>query len=227
MNNPTGSDNVQSSRYILYGGKPTRAMITQMVLAEGEIDYELRELDIYRDEHRSPEFLAINPAGWIPVLITPEGERLYETPGINLYLIETHHLDQLAPLPGDPQRGAFFNGLFYITGEIEPALKRLWYAHRYANGESDAEIVQKRAMDYIHECLNIIERHLANTGPYYLGERYSLVDLMTVYWSSSLGEPLSEQTYPCLCKLNMLVRTRPAITDLFEVHRQWELEDEH
>ena len=49
--------------YILYGGDFTRAPLVQWVLEEGKIDYELRKIDILNGEHRSAEFLAINPAG--------------------------------------------------------------------------------------------------------------------------------------------------------------------
>ena len=38
--------------YILYGGKFTRAQMVQMVLAEGGIEYELREIDILSHEER-------------------------------------------------------------------------------------------------------------------------------------------------------------------------------
>ena len=56
--------------YILYGSEFTRALLVQWMLEEGGIEYELRKVDIFKDEHRTPEFLAINPAGYVPVLIT-------------------------------------------------------------------------------------------------------------------------------------------------------------
>lgn len=62
--------------YILYGGPFTRALIVEMVMAEGNIPYELREVDIVKQAHQSPEFLAINPAGYVPAVITPQGETL-------------------------------------------------------------------------------------------------------------------------------------------------------
>ena len=105
--------------YILYGGHFTRALITEMVMAEGGIPYELRNVDIVAQEHRRPEYLAINPAGWVPALVTPEGATLYETPAINLYLAERHGLTHLAPAPGDPDRGIFLSGLFSVTGDLE------------------------------------------------------------------------------------------------------------
>ena len=49
--------------YILYGGRFTRALMVEMVMAEGDINYELREIDIVQKQHQSPEFLAINPSG--------------------------------------------------------------------------------------------------------------------------------------------------------------------
>jgi glutathione S-transferase len=78
--------------YILYGGPYTRAFIVEMVMAEGAIAHEVRVVDIVDQEHRSPDYLAINPAGRVPTLITPEGVALYETPAINLYLTERHGL---------------------------------------------------------------------------------------------------------------------------------------
>ncbi len=48
---------------MLYGGGVSRAVGPQMVLEEAGLAYELREVDIAADEHRSAEFLAINPAG--------------------------------------------------------------------------------------------------------------------------------------------------------------------
>ena len=83
--------------YIVYGGRFTRTICVQMVLEEGGIPYELRELDILRDEHRSAQFLAINPAGYIPAMITPEGQALHETAAIMLYLADRHGLRDLAP----------------------------------------------------------------------------------------------------------------------------------
>ena len=57
--------------YVVYGGQYTRTGLVLMVLDEGGIPYELRELDMLNGEHRSPEFLAINPAGYVPAMCTP------------------------------------------------------------------------------------------------------------------------------------------------------------
>lgn len=76
--------------YVLYGGDFTRATLVQWVLEEGKIEYELRKIDILKGEHRSAEFLAINPAGLVPVLITPDGDALHEAAALMLYLADRH-----------------------------------------------------------------------------------------------------------------------------------------
>ena len=89
------------SKYVLYGGKLTRALITEMVMLEAGLEYELREIDIINQQHRSDEYTRINPAALVPSLVTPDGEVLYETPAINLYLAEHHGIEHLAPLVRD------------------------------------------------------------------------------------------------------------------------------
>ncbi|MDH3377408.1 MAG: hypothetical protein OEQ39_10670 [Gammaproteobacteria bacterium] len=58
----------------MYAGRFNRAITVEMVMAEGGIDYERREVDIIKKEHRLPEFLAISPPGFVRVMITPSGE---------------------------------------------------------------------------------------------------------------------------------------------------------
>ena len=117
-----------AQKHILYGGWFTRSNLVEQVLAECDVDYELIEIDTAKGEQRSAEFLKINPAGWVPVLVTPGGTALYETPAINLYLSEKYAPGVLAPLHDDDDRGLFLAGLFYITGMLEPALKRYWFS---------------------------------------------------------------------------------------------------
>jgi|TARA_B100001971_G_C17937853_1_gene406091 glutathione S-transferase len=55
--------NGRRNMYILYGGCFTRTLMVEMVMVEGDISYELLAVDILKNEHRTPEFLSINPAG--------------------------------------------------------------------------------------------------------------------------------------------------------------------
>lgn len=170
-----------NSGYVLYGGGPTRSMMTEMVFAEGSIAYELREIDIFRSEHRTSEYLAINRFGWIPALVTPEGETISETPAINLWLCERHGLD-LVPPPGDAMRGAFLTVFHNIIGEIEPTLKRIFFAHRYTLSKDQFEAARDHARKMLLDRIEPLEGRLAAFGPYFFGADFSLADLTFLYW---------------------------------------------
>jgi glutathione S-transferase len=207
--------------YILYGGPFTRAFIVEMVMAEGDIAYELRVVDIVKQEHRSPEYLAVNPAGWVPALITPDGTTLYETPAINLYLAERHGLTQIAPRADEPERGLFLSGLFYLTDELEPILKRYFYPHRYVLRPEDAPAMRRHSFDSALERLGVIDRRLRADGPYHLGERFSLVDLTLTYWAACL-EPADEfESYLAIQRCVKLVMDRPKLRAKFAEIKAW------
>lgn len=73
---------------------PRRA---RMFIAEKGLEIETRQVDLRNDGHRSPEFLALNQHGTVPVLTTDEGLYLTENIAIAGYL-EAMHLEP--PLMG-------------------------------------------------------------------------------------------------------------------------------
>ena len=205
--------------YIVYGGRFTRTVCVQMVLEEGVLPYRIREVDILRGEHRSPEFLSINPAGYIPAMITPEGQVLHETAAIMLYLADHHGLHELAPRIDDPGRGVFLSKLFFLTNDVQPAMKRIYFAHRYSTDESDAPRIKERAAQMAKDRWKVVNGHLAANGPYHLGERFSLVDLYMVMWAA-LFEPREQlfADFPAIKVCYDLVAARPKIAPLVKQH---------
>jgi len=202
--------------YILYGGRFTRSIMVEMVMAEGDIEYERREVDIIKQEHRSPEFLAISPTGFVPVMITSSGETLYETPAINLYLAEQHGLTHLAPRSDEPERGRFLSGIFNLTDELEPAMKRYFYPHRYVLRSEDVTVMKQRSLDLVLDELSVIDRRLRADGPYFLGQRFSLVDLIISYWCSYIETVGGLAPYPALRRCTQLVADRPKLRAKFD-----------
>ncbi|MDX1425604.1 MAG: glutathione S-transferase family protein [Kiloniellales bacterium] len=202
--------------YVLYGGPFTRALMVEMVMAEGEIAYELRTVNILEDAHHAPAYLAINPAGWVPALVTPEGETLTETPAINLYLAERHRLSHLAPRIDEPERGRFLSGLFFLTNDLEPWLKRAFYPRRFALREDDAAAVEQHAIAGVLDRFQVIDRRLDDRGPYHLGERFSLVDLTMAYWAVCLEPSGGLAPYAAVRRCMALVMDRPKLRAKFD-----------
>ena len=204
--------------YILYGGGLTRTVGPQMVLHEGDLAYELREIDIMCDEHRRPEFLAINPAGYVPALITPEGQVLHEAAAIMLYLADRHGLDDLAPATDAPERGLFYSKLFFLTNDVQPAMKRYYFPHRHSTDDADTPRIKARALDTATERWAVVDDHLAAHGPYHLGARFSLVDLYMAMWAAFGFEPPETllPQFPAVWRCYDLVAARPKIAALLK-----------
>ena len=197
--------------YILYGGNATRALGPQMVLEEGGLPYELRDVDIRAGEHRRQAFLEVNPAGYVPALATPQGDVLHEAAAIMLYLADRHCLTDLAPAIDDPRRGVFLGKLFYFTNDVQPSLKRAYYPRRYALRDADVDAVGAQSEAMALERWRVLEDWLAGNGPYHLGERFSLLDLHMSMWAAygfrQPGDLLDD--LPASRRLFDLVRARP------------------
>lgn len=202
--------------YILYGGDFTRSTLVQWVLEEGRIEYEFRKIDIVKGEHRSAEFLAINPAGLVPVLITPDGEALTEVAALMLYLADRHQLTELAPPSTDPDWGLFLSTVFYVAADIQSEMKRFHFPHRFSLRKEDNAGIQDLAKSLVLNRLDVMNTRLARRGPYVLGSRFSLADFYLCFWIAYLDrEDVCKQS-PSIAKLYGLVRSRPGATRFLE-----------
>ena len=204
--------------YILYGGRYTVGRASQMVLEELGLDYELREVDILEGEQRSPEYLAINPAGWVPSLITPDGRILHESPAIMLYLADRHGRPDLAPEFDDPLRGLLYAKLFYLANDMHPAMKRYYYPHRVSTDEADAPRIKAQALIAARDRWRVLDDHLAANGPYLLGDRFCVADIYMCYFAASGFEPRASllDEFPSVRACFDLVAARPSIASLLE-----------
>lgn len=167
--------------YILWGGGPSRSLLVELVLAEVGAPYELRDLDLYGGPHSMADFQAANPYGWIPMLETPDGQRLAETPAITTWLAEAHG-SPLVVSPGQPGRAAYLSAFHYVIGEIEPIMKRIFFAHRFALRQEDTEAAGALAWSDLMARLAVQEKLLAQGGPWLAGAARTLADLHFGYW---------------------------------------------
>jgi glutathione S-transferase len=80
----------------LYYNPKSRAVIAKWMLDECDAKYEIVPIEFEKGEHKTPEFLKINPAGKLPALIDGES-KIFETAAICLYLGDKFAEANLAP----------------------------------------------------------------------------------------------------------------------------------
>src|SRR4051794_3745039 len=104
----------------LYYVPRTRAVRARWMLEELGVPHELHRVDLANGEHRSPEYLArVHPLGHVPVLVDGE-TAIFESAAIIAYLADRFPEKQLAPAPGSPERGPYYQWMFYAVTELEP-----------------------------------------------------------------------------------------------------------
>ena len=221
-----------SGWYVLYGGGVTRTAGPQMVLEEIGLDYDVVPIDPLRGEHRTPEFLALNPAGYVPALKTPEGDVLHETAGIMLYLAERHGRKDLAPLAGDPDRGRFLTQLFYQTNDIQPLMKQYFYAERYSTEPDDTPRIKSAVKAAVLERWAVLDGYLAQNGPWILGNRFSLADLHLALFAAygfTTANEISDEFSAVRCvyeAVSKRPRSGPVVLTVRSTMNKWFVEAE-
>jgi glutathione S-transferase len=103
----------------LYHHPYTRASNVVWMLEEVGVAYELRFVDISADAQKTPEMLALNPMGKLPIL-SDDGQVVTESAAIGLYLADRYALGRLAPKPDDPTRGTYLRWSLFSPSVIEP-----------------------------------------------------------------------------------------------------------
>jgi glutathione S-transferase len=81
----------------LYYAPGTCALASHIALAEAGAPYTTVKLDFKNNQQNSPEYLAINPKGRVPSLVTDQGI-LTETPAMLAYIAQSFPQAKLAPL---------------------------------------------------------------------------------------------------------------------------------
>ncbi len=149
------------------------------LLEEMGLPYRLRDVDLLKGVDNDPEFLAINPGGFIPAL--QDGETvIVESIAILEYLLARHGPSPLAPAPADPAFPAYQQ--FLHLGEAGLAVGAFFVigARRFGP-ESDRNSFSARQAEHVFESrLRLVTRRLAE-APYMAGETFTAADISVAY----------------------------------------------
>jgi glutathione S-transferase len=170
----------------LYYSPSACSLSPHIALREAGAAFDLVKVDLASKKTETGEdYLAINPKGQVPALVTDDGEVITEGPVILQYLAETFPAAGLAPAEGRERR-RFLEWLNFATSEMHKGLGGLFNRQL----PEEAKPVLKAA---VARKLGYLDQHLGK-NQHALGERFSAVDgyLFTVLrWTKPLGVDLS------------------------------------
>jgi len=149
------------------------SLASLIALEEAGADYELVTISTRDGDQRKPEYLAVNPKGRVPALVTEHGV-LTETPAILSYIPETHPRANL--LPEDPWARARAHAFMsYLCSTVHVAHAHKHRGYRWAKEESSFRDMTAKVAENEIECFRLIEGEML-AGPWVMGAQYTVCD---------------------------------------------------
>jgi glutathione S-transferase len=194
----------------LYYATGTCALASHIALEEAGAEYSTVKINFATSEQRSPEYLAINPKGRVPSLVTDRGI-LTETPAMLAYIAQSFPKAKLAPLE-DPFRFAevqAFNS--YLCSTVHIAHAHRMRGHRWVDDPAAIEAMKRKVPETVAACFELIESKMLQ-GPWVMGDSYTICDpyLFTLaQWME--GDSVDPARFPKVKAHRDCMAERPAV----------------
>jgi GST-like protein len=158
----------------LYAAGTSNGMRARIALEECGLPYTLHPIDLAKGENRTPQFLAMNPNGQIPVIVDRDGPggkplTLSQSTAILLYAAEKSGKF----LPKDPAgRAAMWQALMSASTDVTP----VFGAYFGAKNKDAASPITQMFKDRVRALFQVWDGVLAKRR-YCAGEEISVADL--------------------------------------------------
>jgi len=166
------------------------SMAPHIALHEVGAGFTPRLVSLKRRENQAPDFLALNPEGKVPLLLTPEG-RLTEVAAILFWLARHHPAAGL--LPDDAMGQAqVISWMSFLAATVHPA--------------------RRQGLGHARAIWTLAEARLGD-APYAMGAACSIADiqLFRLFWRFQGGTALGSQEFPRLTAHHDRMMRRPAV----------------
>ncbi|HHH29135.1 MAG TPA: glutathione S-transferase [Polyangiaceae bacterium] len=196
----------------LYTAATPNGHKVSIALEELGVEYEVRRIDLRKDEQKEDWFTAINPNGRIPAIVDhdPDGDdnelAVFESGAILVYLAEkTGDL-----MPRDLRgRSETMQWLMFQMGGIGPMMGQANVFSRYA-----PEKIPYAIERYQRECrrlFEVLERRL-HGRQWLAGDQYSIADIANYAWvRTHRWSGVDVEGLPALKAWRHRIRSRPAV----------------
>lgn len=199
--------------YYIIASPPARAVIH--TLNALNVPYELVELNLLKGEHRTEEFLKLNPQHTVPTLVDEDGFAIWESHAINAYLVNKYGKnDKLYPKEAKAraivdQRLHFDNGTLFTS--LRGAARRIFFKKEITKMTDEIITTFEEGYDFL-------ETFLAGKQ-YAAGNDVTIADfsIITTLNNSSVLVPIKSEKYPLVTEyMKRLEANVPGLKQLEE-----------
>ena len=160
---------------LLLGCKGCGNAIVEGAFGVAGIAFDYEEVDYSDDSPSRPRLLQFNPLGQVPALVLPDGTVMTES------LAMLHYIDDMAPkaglIPprGDPLRPTFYRWAVFIVAAVYPTYTYGDDTKKWVADEAGSKLLRESTDKHRQALWKQVEGEVK--GPWFLGERFSALDL--------------------------------------------------
>lgn len=204
--------------YALHWEYMAGSIVVQAMLHDIPVEFEMHYVDMGSGEHRTAEYLRLNPTGRVPALTLPNGKTIGETGAIVAHLCETFPEAGLSPNLSDADRPDFLFWLNVMTSTGYPTVSRWAHPERYAQTDGAIAEVERQGLADLNDFFDLMEQGISGQGTY-LRSGFSALDYylaMLTEWSDDRQALFS--AHPKIAEIYAVVSDRPAYKMAMEKH---------
>ena len=186
----------------LYFSPSTSSLATHIALIEADAEFELAPRLLSKKETRTPEYMAINPDGKVPALVTESGRVLTEVAATLYYIARKY-----------PAAGLWPEGDLDSEAEV---ISWMSFAASTMHGS------RSKGPEHIAAAFDVANKRLGDRE-WAIG-RFSIADIhvFRVYWRFRPGIDAAPGTYPALEAHHDRMLARPAVQKALEAEKAYE-----
>jgi glutathione S-transferase len=198
----------------LYFFPLSRATRVRWMLEELGVPYELAPVDMTKGEHKSPAYLKVHPMGSLPA-IEDNGVAMFESAAILMHLADKHPEKKLAPPPGTPERGEYYQWILFAMTEVESPLAAIAQHTRFLPEAERLPAVIERSSQRFKVVAKVLEERMKGRE-YIVGDSFTAADVVVggvlffanrmgqlgddlpalkAYWSRLMARPAAKKGY--------------------------------
>ena len=181
----------------LYFAPGACSFVPHVALEAAKADFEPKLVKLHKGEQKTPEYLALNPNGQVPVLVV-DGRPLNQIVAICEYL--DRGFPNASLLPKDPwARSQALSQLAWMNNTVHPTFTHFFRPEKFASSDAGRADTKQQAVSDFRSHLERIQGWIAGARPYWHGERISVHDayaFVFLRWSGFMGiDPKSLPAY--------------------------------
>lgn len=180
--------------------------------------FEPVSVKLHKGEQRSPEYLALNPRGQVPVLVDG-GDVVTQIVTILLHLDAKLPEAGILPASGMARTRAL-QTLTWMNNTVHPTFTHVFMPQKFTDDEAAQKAIRAFAIERYRELLGEIEALAAQAAPWMAGEQPGALDayaLTLLRWGGYAG--INPTDFPATWDLAQRFAALPAVARAVERER--------